>query len=227
MFFNENVWISIKISLKFVPKGPINNIPALVKIMAWRRSGDKPLSEPMMVSWPTHICVTRPQWVDKVVNSCIVIAILFYFSRGEMRLSLGILPTSVGLILQLFLNRWSGYPPLILSTRKIRLDGNTLTCERQDREKQWPPGDMFKYIFSFAVVKIKETSISSDNGFTPYKRQAIMISKDGPVYWHMSASLFIKDLRPEQNDILQTIISKTIFMKENLVLWLEFYWSLF
>ena len=64
IFFNENVWISIKISLKFVPKGPINNIPALVQIMAWRRPGDKPLSEPMMVRLPTHICVTRPQWVN-------------------------------------------------------------------------------------------------------------------------------------------------------------------
>ena len=63
IFFNENVWILIKISLKFVPKGPINNIPALVQIMAWRRSGDKPLSETMMVSLPTHICITRPQWV--------------------------------------------------------------------------------------------------------------------------------------------------------------------
>ena len=31
--------------------------------MAWRRPGDKPLSEPMMVSLLTHICVTRPQWV--------------------------------------------------------------------------------------------------------------------------------------------------------------------
>ena len=61
--FNENVWISIKISLTFVPKGPINNIPALVQMMAWRRSGDKRLSEPMMVSLPTHICVTRPQWI--------------------------------------------------------------------------------------------------------------------------------------------------------------------
>ena len=30
IYFNENVWISIKISLEFVPKGPINNIPALV-----------------------------------------------------------------------------------------------------------------------------------------------------------------------------------------------------
>ena len=61
IFLNENVWISNKISLKFVPKGLINNIPALVQIMAWRRSGDKPLSEPMMVSLLTHICVTRPQ----------------------------------------------------------------------------------------------------------------------------------------------------------------------
>ena len=63
IFLNENVWIRIKISLKFVPKGPINNIPAMVQIMAWRRPGDKPFSEPMMVSSPTHICVTRPQWI--------------------------------------------------------------------------------------------------------------------------------------------------------------------
>ena len=64
IFLNENVWISIKISLKFVPKGPINKIPALVQIMAWRRPGDKPLSEPVVVSSLTHICVTRPQWVN-------------------------------------------------------------------------------------------------------------------------------------------------------------------
>ena len=64
IFFNENVWISIKISPKFVPKGPINNIPALVQIMAWCRPGDKPLSEPMLVILLTHICVSRPQWVN-------------------------------------------------------------------------------------------------------------------------------------------------------------------
>ena len=55
---NENVLISIKMSLKFVPMGP-----AMVPIMAWRRPGDKPLSEPMMISLLTHIWVTRPQWV--------------------------------------------------------------------------------------------------------------------------------------------------------------------
>ena len=72
IFLNENIRISIKISLKFVPKGPINNIPALVQIMAWRRSGVKPLSEPMMVSLSTHICVTRPQWVSRIcINWCL------------------------------------------------------------------------------------------------------------------------------------------------------------
>ena len=34
--------------------------------MAWRRPGDKSLSELMMVRLPTHICVTRPQWVNLV-----------------------------------------------------------------------------------------------------------------------------------------------------------------
>ena len=58
---NENVRIAIEFLLKFVPKGPINNIPSLVQIMAWSRPGDKPLSETMMVSLMTQICVTRPQ----------------------------------------------------------------------------------------------------------------------------------------------------------------------
>ena len=48
IFLNENVFISIKISLKFVPQCPIYNIPALVQIIAWRRPGHKPLPEPMM-----------------------------------------------------------------------------------------------------------------------------------------------------------------------------------
>ena len=63
IFLNENVWIPIEISLKFVPKGSINNNPALFQIMAWRRPGDKPLPEPIIVSLPTHICVSQPQWV--------------------------------------------------------------------------------------------------------------------------------------------------------------------
>ena len=63
IFFDKNAWISIKISLKFVHRGPMNNILVLVQIMAWRRPGGKPLSEPMMVRLLLHICITLPQWV--------------------------------------------------------------------------------------------------------------------------------------------------------------------
>ena len=52
----------------FAPKGSINNIQALVQIMAWRRPGDKPLSEPMLANFLTHICVTRPQWVKGMID---------------------------------------------------------------------------------------------------------------------------------------------------------------
>ena len=64
IFLNENVWILINISLNLVPMGPINNIPVMVQMMAWRRLGGKPLSEPMMHSFMTHIFVTRSQWVN-------------------------------------------------------------------------------------------------------------------------------------------------------------------
>ena len=80
-FLNENVWISIETSLKFIPKGPINNIPALVQIMAWRRSGDKPLSEPIMVSLLTHICVTWPQWVNQRIEWPILLLCLQLWSH--------------------------------------------------------------------------------------------------------------------------------------------------
>ena len=66
-FLEWKWWIPIKISLKSVPQGPINNIPALVQMMAWRPTGDKPLSGLMMVRLLTHICVTRPQWVKRCV----------------------------------------------------------------------------------------------------------------------------------------------------------------
>ena len=78
IFFNENARISLKISLKFVPKVRINNILALVQIMAWRRPGDKPLSEPMLFSLLTHICVSRPQWV----NVCLPVPCCYTFTNS-------------------------------------------------------------------------------------------------------------------------------------------------
>ena len=78
-FSNENVWILLNISPKFVPRVRINNIPTLIQIMAWRQPGDKPLFEPMMVNLLTHICVTRPHWVNSFVVN-IVVENIYYIS---------------------------------------------------------------------------------------------------------------------------------------------------
>ena len=51
IFLDENDRILIQISLKFVPKSPIDNKPALVQVMAWRRTGDKPLTGPMLTQF--------------------------------------------------------------------------------------------------------------------------------------------------------------------------------
>ena len=61
IFFDEKIKFLTKILLKLVPKGRFNNIPAVLNIMACRRIGDETLSEPIMVSLQTHICVIRPQ----------------------------------------------------------------------------------------------------------------------------------------------------------------------
>ena len=79
IFLNENAWINI--SLKFLPRGPIYNIPTLVQVMAWRRSGDRPLSEPMMVRLPMHIFVTRPQWMNPIICSICGLSHLIQFEN--------------------------------------------------------------------------------------------------------------------------------------------------
>ena len=107
IFLNENIGVAIKISPKFVPKGPINNIPTLIQIMACCWPGDKPLSEPMMVSLLMHICImhiciTQLQWVGKIfiivshrdsyVNHChkykkdISTSVYYYYQIRKMNL---------------------------------------------------------------------------------------------------------------------------------------------
>ena len=49
--FNESVWISITILLKFIPKDPIDYKSALVQVMAWHRTGEKPLPESMLTQF--------------------------------------------------------------------------------------------------------------------------------------------------------------------------------
>ena len=119
IFLNKNVWISVKISLKCVHKGPINNIQALVQIMAWCQPVNKPLSEPMMVSLMmliygslglneltelTHL----PQWsvvvISKVLfsNSCYWTIITWAVSQ---EISRGATPHSTGGIQEMSLQK--------------------------------------------------------------------------------------------------------------------------
>ena len=51
IFLNENNRIPIQIPLKYIPRSPIDNKSALAQIMAWRRTGDKPLPEPTMTQF--------------------------------------------------------------------------------------------------------------------------------------------------------------------------------
>ena len=54
--------ISFKISLKFVHKGPFDNKSALGQVIAWRRTGNKPLSEPMMAQL-TDACMRHAYYM--------------------------------------------------------------------------------------------------------------------------------------------------------------------
>ena len=62
IFLNENAWIFIQISLKFVPKSQIKNIPALVQIMAWHRPGQTSIHQYIHVLDPRQNLGPRPFW---------------------------------------------------------------------------------------------------------------------------------------------------------------------
>ena len=80
IFVNEKFFILIRISPKFAPKGPIDNNPGLVQIMAWHWIGENPLSEPML-NWFTDVYIygTRGGWVNlpSTRSSCIHSRVLF------------------------------------------------------------------------------------------------------------------------------------------------------
>ena len=69
IFLNENVWISIRISLKFVSKGPINNKSALVQVMYWHWIDINPLLRPL-ITWTTDTSIIL--WSFKIIfiNIC-------------------------------------------------------------------------------------------------------------------------------------------------------------
>ena len=80
MFLNENWYIIIQISFRFVSKCPIFNIPALVQIMAWRRPGDKPSSESMMVIVYASLGLIELKDIMHMVIFCFVFLVDLSFS---------------------------------------------------------------------------------------------------------------------------------------------------
>ena len=68
MFLNENR-IPIRVSLKFVPRSPIGNKPALVQVIACRRTGNKPLPELILTQFTyAYIWSTRGRWIKEEQN---------------------------------------------------------------------------------------------------------------------------------------------------------------
>ena len=66
ILLNENDKIPIEISFKFVPRSPIDDKAALVQVMAWRQTGDKPFPEPMLTQFTDAYIQQWGRWVDDI-----------------------------------------------------------------------------------------------------------------------------------------------------------------
>ena len=104
--------ILIKISLKFLPNSPINDNPVLFKIMAWRRIGDKPLSEPMLtrftwriyaalggdelthLGWVLHICISKWTIIGIWTNAGILLIEILTTNFNETSIKIDTFPFS-------------------------------------------------------------------------------------------------------------------------------------
>ena len=74
IFLNENVWISIKILLKFVPMSPIYNISSLVQIMAYAdQATSHYLNQWWLVYWRIHASLGLNELIQTLGTSFIVI----------------------------------------------------------------------------------------------------------------------------------------------------------
>ena len=76
--FHWNLFLRVQLTI----------VQSLVQIMVWRWSGDRPLSEPMMVGLLTHICVTLPQWVNALLYQLTHhgSALIFFFQMNNLPL---------------------------------------------------------------------------------------------------------------------------------------------
>ena len=85
--FNESVWIPITISLKFVPKGPIDYNSALVRVVAWHRTGEKPLPASMLTQFTDSYIRTRGEKNNQDIFT-VVQYILLHFVGIHLKYSI-------------------------------------------------------------------------------------------------------------------------------------------
>ena len=98
IYLNEKDRIAIQISLKYIPRSPIDNKAALVQVMAWRRIGDKPLSEPMLTRFSDanmrlkgEMSLTYHRWVYHV-HTALLRFVLFFIALSALGEFLWYLP---------------------------------------------------------------------------------------------------------------------------------------
>ena len=78
IFLYKNDRIPIWISMKFVPRCPIDNITAFVQLMAWRRPGDKPITEPMLTHFIDAYMGHSGRWVKNHAHSFAMFCVGFF-----------------------------------------------------------------------------------------------------------------------------------------------------
>ena len=162
IFLNGNVRNSNEISLKLVPEGPINNIPALDRIMTWSRPGDKPLSEPKMVTkiakfmgptWgpPKGLSPSDGPHVGPMNLAIRVDYRRVYSSLGRNKLKLD----------------WNGNPATFMTNNfRIRLSPSGLPGIKQITWKHWslstiPPSECF---ITHAIKEMADATLTNKCG---------------------------------------------------------------
>ena len=84
IFLNENIKFFIQISLKFVPQDPIDNKPALVQVMAWRRTGDTPITwtDAWWLHWRIYAALGGHWIVTGFGNDTLWVLLRVFFNSG-------------------------------------------------------------------------------------------------------------------------------------------------
>ena len=80
-FGNENIWIEIEVSMKYVSESPVDNNSAKFQVMAGRHLPHEWWPMPAL-----HICVIRPQWDNRDMQYVVwnMATVLFLFCHGDI-----------------------------------------------------------------------------------------------------------------------------------------------